>query len=306
MPFTLNMTGTAQLDDSIITAFDQGFIVASFQANVMEQFAQKASIVGGSYQLPRYAQLTVDTTPLTEDTDPTSEAMADTKVVFTPAEYGKVVTRTLLASLQTGGKADLAAAQLVGVNAGRVRNKLACLALDASTNVRVVAAATEATLAVGNILSRAEIAIARNKLARLSVPMVGDQYVAIVHDDVLTDVMADTSTGGWTDVAKYAEPDKVLMNEVGNFGGFRWIRNNDATFADQSGAGFVDVYNNYFLGFNALGVAVSKEPTLSFTSTDKLGRFVNVGWVGVLQYKIVEQDAVYVIRSASSVGANLA
>lgn len=305
MPFTTNMTGTTQLDDSILTAFDQGFMLASYQANVMEQFASKATIVGGSYQIPRYTQLTVDTTPLTEDTDPTSEAMADTKVVFTPAEYGKVVTKTLLASLQTGGKADLAAAQLVGINAGRVRNKLACLALDASTNVRIVNGVAEGSVASpADVLDRDEVNRAYNKLARLSVPMVGDQYVGIAHEDVLFDIRGDTSAGSWTDVSKYATPSTVLQNEVGMFGGFRWIRNNDATFADQTGAGTVDVYNSYFIGFNALGVAVSKEPTLTFTSTDKLGRFINVGWIGVMQYKIVESDAVYLVRSASSVGAN--
>lgn len=303
MAFTANMTGTTQLDDSILTAFDQGFLIATAQANVMEQFVTEANFVAGSYQLPRYAQLSVSTTPLTEDEDVTSEAMFDTKVVFTPAEYGKVVTKTLLASLQTGGKADLAAAQLVGINVGRTMNKLACLALDASSNVRIVDAIAEGSLAASNVLDRDEVNRAYNRLARTSVPMIGDQYVAIAHEDTLFDVRDSVAAGSWNEVSKYTGSTAILANEVASFGGFRWVRNNDATFADQSGAGTVDVYNSYFLGYNALGKATSKAPTLSFTSTDKLGRFINVGWLAVCQYKIVESDAVQVVRSASSIGA---
>ena len=308
MAFTTNMTGTTALDDSILTAFDAGFILENAQADVMSQFAATASfdIAAGSYQLPRYSQLTVVTTPLTQDEDVASEAMADTKVVFTPAEYGKVVTRTNLASLQTGGKVDLAAAKLVGINVGRTMNKLACLALDASTNKRIVDGVAEGSLAATNVIDRDEVNRAYNRLARKSVPMVGDRYVAIAHEDVLFEVRNDVTAGGWVDVNKYSKALKVLNNEVGDFGGFRWIRNNDATFADQSGAGTVDMYNSYFIGFNALGKAASLDPTIVFTSTDKLNRFVNVGWKAALEFKIVESDAVQIVQSASSVGANAA
>ena len=304
MPFTSNMTGTTQLDDSIITAFDAGFMLANAQTDVMSQFATVAQIDAGSYQIPRYAQLTVSTTPLTEDEDATSQAMSDTKVVFTPAEYGTVVTKTALASLQTGGKADLAAARLVGMNVGQTKNKLACLALDASSNVRTVDAIAEASLAASNVLDRDEVNRAYNRLARASVPMVGDQYVAIAHEDTLFDVRDAVASGSWNDVSKYTSAIELLNNEVAMFGGFRWVRNNSATITADAGAGAVDTYRSYFIGFNALGVAVSKNPTLVFTSTDKLARMVNVGWHGVMQYKIVEGDAVQVVVSASSVGSN--
>lgn len=304
MPFTSNMTGTTQLDDSIVTAFDAGFLLAGAQTDVMSQFASTAEVIGGSYQIPRYAQLTVVTTPLTEDEDATSQAMADTKIVFTPAEHGTVVTKTSLASLQTGGKADLAAARLVGVNVGRTMNKLACLALDASSNVRTVDAIAEASLAATNVLDRDEVNRAYNRLARASTPMVGDQYIAIAHEDTLFDVRDAVAAGSWNDISKYSGSVAVLNNEVASFGGFRWVRNNDATITADAGAGAVDTYRSYFIGFNAFGVATSKAPQLTFTSTDKLGRFVNVGWYGVLQYKIVEADAVQVVVSASSVGAN--
>ena len=38
MPFTLNLSGTTQVDDSIVLAYDQQFIVAAAQEQVMDQF----------------------------------------------------------------------------------------------------------------------------------------------------------------------------------------------------------------------------------------------------------------------------
>lgn len=308
MPYTTNMTGTTSVDDSILIAYDQGFLVAYGQDNVMDQFVEYREDIGAkSIELPRYTRLALATTPLTEDEDATSQALADTKIVFTPAEYGTVVTRTMLSSLQTGGKVDLAAAQLVGINASQTMDKLAVLALDAATNSRIIGGTAEGSVTSGQIMSTSEINAQYNRLARANVPMINGAYVAITHDDVLHDVRTNTSTGGFVDVTKYATPDASLRNEVGMFGGFRWVRNNQATFADQSGAGLVDIYSSYFLGFNSLGKATNAPLTMRFTGPfDKLGRFVNIGWHTSTQYKVVEQDAVQVLKTASSVGNNAA
>jgi N4-gp56 family major capsid protein len=144
-----------------------------------------------------------------------------------------------------------------------------------------------------------------NKLARANVSTINGEYVMIAHDDVISDLRNDTGAGSWVDVSKYATPDTVLRNEVGMYKGFRVVRNNHATFGDQSGAGTVDAYNSYFIGFNALGKAVSKEPGMVATGPfDKLARFVNMGWYGVMKYGIIDTDAVWVAKTASSQGAN--
>lgn len=306
MPFTTNLTGTTQVDDSILTAYDAAMLIAYGQENVMDALVQKRVDIGAkSIELPKYSRLGLATTPLTETDDVTSEALVDTKITFTPVEYGNVVTKTNLASLQTGGRVDLAAAQLIGINWSQTMDKLAVLALDASTNGYVIGGTAEGSVTSGQVASRTFLNYFYNKMARANVPTIGGMYVAVMHDDVIHDLRADTNTGGWMDVAKYAQPDTVFRNEVGMYGGFRIIRNNHATFADQSGAGTVDLYNSYFMGFNGLGKATSQPGSLRVTGPfDKLGRFVNMGWYEVTQYKIVEQDAVWVGKCASSVGAN--
>lgn len=308
MAFTLNLSGTAQVDNSLIAAYDRSFIVANTQADVMDQFIQyKADIGAKSIQFPRFGALGLATTPLSENDDVTSEAMVDSSVLFTPAEYGNVVTRTSLASLQSGGVVDIAAATVVGKNMAETSNALATIALSASTNGFIAGGKTDATLAATDIISKAFMDKAYNKLARSNVPTLDGAYVMIAHDDVIADLRQDVGVGSWVDVNKYATPETVLRNEVGMYNGFRVVRNNHAAPVDQSGAGTVDSYPVYFLGYNALGKAVSKEAGMVATGPfDKLARFVNLGWYGVFSYGIVEQDAVWVGHCASSLGNNAA
>lgn len=306
MAFTTNISGTAQVDDSVKLAFDQAFLLESAQSNVMDALVNyKVQIGAKSIQFPKYSQLTLATTPLTEGNDLTSEALSDSAILITPQEYGNVVSTTSLASLQTGGTVDLAAVAAVGQNLSRTKNRLACIALDASTNVLVAGGKTESTLAGTDVLSASLLNAAYNKLARKSVGRINGEYVLVAHDDVIADLRDSTGAGSWVDVTKYATPGATLNNEVGMFKGFRVIRNNDVTYADQSGAGTVDVYNSYVIGLNGLGLAESLTPGMVATGPfDKLGRIVNLGWYGVFNYGIVDTDAVWKIQSASSLGAN--
>jgi N4-gp56 family major capsid protein len=307
MAFVANMSGTTELDSSIVLAFDQSFLVAVGQNNVMDQLAQVNSTIGAkSIQMTKYARLALATTPLSEYEDATRQTMADSAILFTPAEYGTVVTRTNLASLQTGGKADLAAAQVVGINAGATMDKLAVNALTGGSTI-YAGAGSEAGLLAADICDAAFLNKMYNKLARANVPTIGGAYVAVLHDDQIHDLRAASGAGSWQDVVKYTAAMPALANEVGMFKGFRIVRNNNVNFSDQAGAGLVDAYSGLFLGFNALGKAESQAMSVRVTGPfDGLGRFVNVGWYTVAQYGIVDTDAVFVGVTSSSVGNNAA
>ena len=308
MAFTVGMTDAAAVDDSVILAYDQAFIVASAQEQIMDQFATyKASINAKSIQFAKYPQLALATTPLDEDDDISSVALSDSQIILTPAEYGNVVTTTKLAALQTGGVADLAAARLVGINMARTMDKLAILALDASTNTITPGGAAEAALVAGDIMTASFLNQVYNKLARESVtPIVEGMYAMVMHDDVIFDLRNSAGAGSWSDINKYARPEQVLKNEVGMLSGFRIIRDNHSTLTADAGAANVDTYRSYAIGFNAFGKAEAQAPQMVMAGPfDKLQRFVNIGWKSCVQYKIVDQDALYMAITASSVGANV-
>lgn len=302
--FTQVMTGTAEVDQSIILEFEAQFLLSQAEQGVADQFVSWRKDIGAkSISIPKYDHLALATTPLNEKEDVDSEALSDTEILFTPVEYGNVVTTTKLANLQTGGKADLAAARLVGINAGRTQNRLGLIAMDASSQGILGDGLTFDTITQAGIMSPSIMGKAFNLLARKnSIGVANGDFVMIAHDDVIHDLREGTAAGTWQDVHKYAIPSEILKNEVGMYKGFRVIRDNLSTVATN--AGNVQVYNSYFLGYNALGKAMSQEVMVKLTGPfDKLGRFVNVGWHGVLKYGIVEQDALVIAQTASSLNA---
>jgi len=308
MAFTINMSGTAEVDDSIREEYDVEFRVAFAEQGSASQLATLRRDIGAKLiHLPKYDQLSLATTPLTEKDDPDSEALVDSKISITPAEYGNVVTTTKLASLQTGGMVDRAAARMVGINAGRTENKLAILALDAATTILFPGSVSLETALVATDTADAEmLGRAYNKLARLNVPgLSGNDYFMIAHDDVIHDIREQSGPNSWIDTHKYALPEAILKNEVGMYKGLRIIRDNLCTIVADGGAATVDAYHSYVVGFNGLGQAVSQDISMVATGPfDKLNRFVNMGWLGCFNFKIVESDAVVMLSCASSVGAN--
>jgi N4-gp56 family major capsid protein len=308
MAFTTVLTGVADVDDSIILEFDQQFIVASAQEAVMDQFVSyKQDINAKSIQLPKYSRLSLQTTPLVEADDVTSEALVDEAILLTPAEYGNVVTTTKLAELQSGGTAALAASRLVGLNGGRSLDKLAILAGEGSANELTPTGGAESSLVAADVMTATFLNELYNKLARASVqPLSDGMYVLVAHDDVIHDLRDSVGSGSWVDINKFSRPEEVLRNEVGQMSGFKIVRDNNITINADAGAAAVDTYHSLAMGFNALGKAESQGLEMRATGPfDKLARFANMGWHWVGDYGIVDQDALYIGTTASSVGANV-
>lgn len=271
MAFTTNLTGTAEVDSSIVLAFDQSIIVASGQAQIMEPFVTvKAEVNAKSIAFTKYGRLALATSPLTETEDVVSASLADSEILFVPKEYGNVVTTTNLASLQTGGKVDMAKAQLVGMNMGQTMDQLAINALLASANVEAAA------------LSGATLDAQYSKLAAKSVQMIDGSYVLLASE---ADIAGLRNEAGFVDVAKYANAADVLKNEVGIYKGHKVVRHQG-----------VPAGKAISFGGNALGKAVSQEAGMRLTAgADKLGRFAHLGWYGVFCYGIIDADAIEIL-----------
>lgn len=305
--FTTVLTTTADVDASIILEFDKQFIVAAAQEQVMDQFVSyKKAIDAKSIQFPKYARLSIDTTPLVETEDPASEALVDEPILLEPKEHGRVVTTTKLANLQTGGTADRAAARLVGLNGGRTMDRLAIEAAEASANSSTVTGGAENTLLASDIMTVTYLNELYNKLARTNImPLSDGMYVAVMRDDVIHDLRNSAGTGSWQDIKKFTSSEEILKNQVGELAGFKIVKDNNITVNTDAGSGTVDTYKTLCMGFNALGKAESSPLQQKITGPfDKLARFMNMGWYAAVEYGIVDQDALHVGITASSVGQN--
>lgn len=272
MAITLKTT----LDDSQVTIYDQAVRISGVPYLGLDNFVTEGvSIDGAGVEFTFYTNLSEATTALTDGTEATAVAMADSKVTITPKEYGNVITTTRLANASTAGKADLGAAKLVGRNMPETMSKQIINALAAGTNT--TAAATSGTLAKGDLRSAFE------KLETKSIGKFGMRYVALVNPAQVSDIKDDYNT-----IAQYTDAERALSGVVGELEGFTIVSHPQVT------AGTVICF-----GQDALAKATCVEPgTTIIDGTDNLGRTRHYGWYGLYEYGILDDNAVEVITGA--------
>lgn len=272
------------------------------------------SMNGSTVTFTIQSDLSAATTALSESTDVSAVAMADTQVVLTLAEYGNAVITTALLRGETFIPFDPVVANVIGFNAGISLDTIARDVLKAGSNVNYEGqAVSRATVIPTDVLVANNVRLALAKLRDGFVQPINGYYVAYVHPDVAYDLRRETGTPSWRDPHTYSDPADIWNGEVGVFEGFRWIETPRApVFADAgSSTTLADVYATLFLGQEALAKAHSMSdgngplPTIvPGPVTDHLRRFVPMGWYWLGAYAVFRQASVRRFEGASSIGAN--
>lgn len=270
------VTTAATLDNSLIELIDAEVIVSGAGVNKIDAFVDTQVVIGAkAIDFTIYSKLAKATTALTDGVDVDAVAMADASVTFIPKEYGNVVTTTQLANLQTGGKADRAAARLTGINLAETTNQLGINALEDGTNT--TAAATSGALAKGDLRG------AYQRLASKRIPKINGYYVAFMNPAQISDIKDD-----YISIAQNTNLELATSGVVGTLEGFVIVEDADVT------AGQVNCF-----GMGALGKAISAEPEAVITGPfDRLARMMNMGWKGTIAYGIVDDNAIEIITGA--------
>jgi N4-gp56 family major capsid protein len=262
--------------------------------------------------------LTPVSTALNESLDVDAVALSDATVTIPLVEEGNAVVDTQLLRLTSMIPTDPAIANILGANAGESMDLIARNKLQLGTNVAYSGAAlgagSRATRAAANVLTSADVRIARNRLRRNKVPKKDGAYTSFIHPDVLYDFRTETGGLGWMETHKYV-PDGarlVYSGEVGEYEGFRFVESvNSPVFVDAGTGGTVDVYRTIFMGAQALAKGFSNADgyganpiTVKGPVVDKLERFQPWGWKHFVGYGIFRQAAIWSVESASSVAVN--
>jgi N4-gp56 family major capsid protein len=307
------ITDKAVLDKSEIEQWNEGVIISAIEsANFLPGSPLISQPLVGNYSVGtfvKFANTSNATTPLTDGEELTSTAITDAEVNLTILEYGHDITVTALGQNSSGARAFSGAQVLIGNNLRNTVDSLAIQALEGTANEITVNATNEATTLATDILTPAFVQKAYNKLRRANIPPIsGGNYIAICHPDVMYDLKAGTAANTWTQVLQYSQPEIVLNNEVGMYGGFRFIESSNVTINADAGGGNVDTYHTSFIGYNALGMAMSAQfPIRTYMNdrTSKIpGRFTHLGWHGLFVFDTVDDNACWLVTSASTVGSN--
>ena len=306
------ITVQANLDSAGVEAYELGARFALRDELVFSSIrkVKPAPVTHNSdtYSFWFYDEITPSTTALTENVDVTPDAIGDSKVTVTIAEYGQAAGRTRWVKATGMLDYDPALANLVGRASGVAYDTLARNALVANTtNIRYGGDATSTvTLTTTDYLTAA---LVRRSVADLvtsnAAPYMGDKYLAIVHPYQSLDLREETGDAAW--LASQIRQDHVALQgrAIGSFAGATFVENNRVLTATD-GATSETVYRGLFLGEEALACAFASNvcgemPGIEVSPViDKLNRFVHIGWYWVGGFARLREEAIQRVETAAS------
>jgi N4-gp56 family major capsid protein len=238
---------------------------------------------------PRYADLAAATTALTENANPTGQALSIDDESITGDEYGGIV--------EVGNRAQqYSPHNLIGIAAEKA-GRQAALSLHSIVETVIYAGAanivytngtTNSSLSTG--MTGAALLAAVAKLQKTNVPTFGDgNYRALMTPEQIQALKGDTATGGWIDAMKYGDPSMLLRGEAGTYGGVRILNVGSLTGGITAAAGYTyasgtyAVHKAFLFGPQAYGVAGLETLKTTYvppvaSSNDPLGLVAKCGW----------------------------
>ena len=284
------------------------------------------SMPGASVAFTIVNDLPIASSALTETTDVSTVALSDSQVTLTLAEYGNAVLTTAKLRGTSFVDIDPIVANVVGYNAGVSLDTIARAALDSGTNFQYASGlgattlqtsvTTRAGVASTNTISALDIRVARARLRAQNVPTFGGYYIGFIHPDLVADLQGETISGsniqGWRAPHVYAQPGEIWTGELGAFEGVRWIETPRAPVFQGAGASSTNVYGTIIMGRQALAKTHSLVDgngafphVVPGPITDRLRRFVPMGWYWLGAYGVFRQASVIRIESASLLGSDI-
>jgi N4-gp56 family major capsid protein len=191
----------------------------------------------------------------------TAVSMTATNVTGSTAQYDAAVSISDLAAYTSFGDVMKAAIERLAYNAGLsidtiVRNAVSTAGTFNEPTGAIAAAAWTSIPATAtfNIASvrRANRTLQRND----AFEQADGSWVAVIHPDVLYDLQADTTTGGWIDANKYTDGNasKLMTGEAGKLMGVRFLSSSNAYVRGSGVTASGSIYVTSFFGRDAFGV----------------------------------------------------
>ncbi len=310
-------TTTGSLTGLVATAYSKA-VEFSFQPRLY--FAQHVQdkkwsirdrdpMAGDKVRFTIYSALSAATGTLSETGDPTAKTVAKTGKEVTMYEYGALITSTRKLRTLSFANIDMDAARLCGDNMGHSVDLIAREAFDAqtgSTYIKYASGVNATAVLATSTLSASLVRYAFNRLSRANVLKPdGRFFIALVHPDASYDLRAETGTGAWRAPKEYVDPTNIYNGEIGEFEGFRFIESSNAKIETDGATGSVDLYSNYFMGWQAVGYAEGVPPGMGMSGPfDAMQRLMNVFWYALVGFGEVRPESLFKIYSASSIGDN--
>ena len=302
-------TQVSSLSNQVQTGYDLAADFALRAFPIFDQFTTVKSDTtnpGSSITFHRWTDIAEQISALNEINDVTPVTLASSVLTVTPVEQGMTTVTTAKLRAETmlpGFTADQV--NLVAYNMAVSLDTICRTVMEDSGEERWIGQTSEAAITSTDILTADEV---RREFAAIegdNVMPFGQDYVWVIHPSVSYDLKSETGDGAWIAPAQYVNTDKVYNNEIGKFGGFKFVTSNRALVTTNGGSGNVDTYHNYVFGQENTAKAVLIAPALvQGPVVDYLKRLVPLGWYGLLGWDTFRSEASRLVLCASSIGDN--
>lgn len=248
---------------------------------------------------------------ITEGTNPTAVTWGATSYGSGPFQFGILVQVSDLLVHNS-------AIEVVDACSMQVRNALARavdtaiqVVVNSGTNGVIYAGGktSRSGLGAGDLITQAEVTKAYRNLASSNAaglrPYEGKYYASVIHPFAETDLMNNTSSGGFIDVGRYTSVDDLRAGALGDFRGIRYLRSGFQEFFNST----VPVFPTTVLGDQSFGWGFFQQPMPVLVTTpdsnNPLNLFTSIGGkftIGVTRFE--DTAGTYrIVRIESAVAA---
>lgn len=208
----------------------------------------------------RWTNLPLVTAGQGEGVPTTAVSMTATNVTGSTAQYDAAVSISDILAYTSFGDMMKEAMSRLAYNAGLsidtvIRNIIATAGT--LQNATGVAGAAWTSIPATGTHTITEVRRANRTLQRNDAMQLPDgSWVSVIHPDVLYDLQADTTTGGWIDANKYtdANANKLMTGEAGKLMGVRFLSTTNGYVRGTGVTSSASIYVTNYFGRDAFGV----------------------------------------------------
>lgn len=220
---------------------------------------------------------------ITEGTNPTAITWGATAYSSGPAQYGILVqVSDLLVHNSAIEVVDEATRQVRNALARQVDTVLQAVVNSGTNGVIYSGSKTSrTTIGAGDTITQSDMVRAVKYLRSANAaglrPFEGQYYVAVIHPQVMGDLMSTTSAGSWIDVGRYTSVDELKVGKMGDFRGVRYLESAYQNYFNST----VAVFPTTVLGEDSFGWGYFQPPTPILVTTpdsnNQLNLYTSIG-----------------------------